>query len=321
MPRTTKVKPPNPLVVVPGVGSETPENALVITYSELDCFRQCPLKHHWYYTLLYSKEPKPGSPLSRGSLWHEVLETYYHEICINGNTARTAADIAAMNHLVDRETGEMDEDQELILWMLGGYRECYEADKHWEVLAIEFAGKVYLGDTEDGRPVYLQFKIDLVIRDLDTDQIWIVDHKSAADFSRQVEIDIDDQFGLYTWALRSAGIPVMGFIRSDARTRRNKSPMTLEQRFRRVDTYRSEQECDNIRRDALATASAIASGLFLYSAPAPDRCSWRCDFLQAHLTLRKVATGPERVLRDFGFEPRKLRHREYASNYPQSIVT
>lgn len=321
MPRKTKVHPPNPMLMVPGVDSELPEGALIVTYSELDCFRQCPLKHHWYYTNLWSKEPKPGSPLSRGGLWHEVMETYYHEICVNGRTDEEAVTIAANQHLIDPKTGEQDEDQELITWMLVGHRQAFGVDKHWRVLAIEFPGRVYLGDTEDGRPVYLQFKIDLVVHDLDTDQLWIVDHKSAADFSRQVEIDIDDQFGLYTWALRSAGVPVMGFIRSDARTRRNKSPMTLEQRFRRVSTFRSEQECDNIRRDALATASAIASGLFLYSSPAPDRCSWRCDFLQVHLTARKVAHQPEQVLRDFGFEQRKLRHREYASNYPQTVIT
>ena len=50
--------------------------------------------------------------------------------------------------------------------------------------------------------------------------IYLWDHKSAADFTRENEMDIDDQFGLYTAFLRQVGIPIFGTIKSEARTRR-----------------------------------------------------------------------------------------------------
>lgn len=148
----------------------------------------------------------------------------------------------------------------------------------------------------------------------------ILTHNSARDFTRQTEIDVDDQFGLYTWALRKLGFPVVGTIRSDARTQRNKSPMTLEQRFRRVSTYRTDQELENIARDAYATASAAWGDTPLHSSPAPDRCSWRCDFLQAHLMYRKGVADEATILSDFGFSVNEKKHREYETDSVLDLI-
>ncbi|AOE44384.1 RecB-like nuclease [Gordonia phage Ghobes] len=295
-----------------------------MTYSELDAYRQCPLKHKWSYKDRWVKPPKVGSPLSRGSLWHLVLECHYTWVQRFGNNV--AVDPAFLfewvkKHLLYDEAGRQNEDQEKVEWLYDGHLDCYGLDPDWEVLEVEFAGQVPLPGPEGGLRVDLRFKVDLVVRDRATGKVWLVDHKSARDFSRETEVDLDDQFGLYTWALRQLGYPVFGTVRSDARTQRNKSPMTLEQRFRRVSTYRTEQELDNLVRDAYNTACAAWGGdTPLHSSPAPDRCSWRCDFLQAHLLYRKGVASEETVLQDFGFTVNDKKHREYDEDPVVSLV-
>lgn len=288
---------------------DVPEGDVVVTYSELDTFRQCPLKHHWAYRERWSKTPKVGSALSRGTLWHNVLETHYEQIRRGQTDLDALQEFALREYLIDPENGQQDEDQALVEWMYDGYVDYYGLDPDWEILVTEAAGQVALAEG-----YHLRFKIDMLVRDRASGKIWLVDHKSARDFTRQAEIDIDDQFGLYTWALRRLGIPVFGFIRSDTRTQRNKGPMTAEQRFRRVLTYRTDTELNNIAADAADTARHAWGGApVLHSSPAPDRCSWRCDFLEAHLMVRKGA-DEERVLPDFGFHRGETKHREYEPN-------
>lgn len=255
-----------------------------------------------------------GTPLSRGSLWHLVLECHYTWVQRFGkNVAVNPAFLFnwAKENLLYDEAGRQNEDQEKVEWLYDGHLDCYGVDPDWEVLEVETAKYALLPVPEGSPRVWLRFKVDLVVRDRTTGRVWLVDHKSARDFSRQVEVDLDDQFGLYTWALRQLGYPVFGTVRSDARTQRNKSPMTLEQRFRRVETFRTDLELENLARDAAATAQAAWGDTPLHSSPAPDRCSWRCDFLQAHLLYRKGVADEETVLRDFGFQVNERKHREY----------
>lgn len=313
--------------IIPVGSDEVREHDTIVTYSEIDTFRQCPLKHRWAYELLMTKEQGVGSLLAKGTLWHLVMETRYWEMA-QGKTVEAASDLAWVRHL-QKPNGEfLNSDAELIKWMLDGYNEFYGADPGWEVLAVELSGMHPLGPLypegvpPSGPKIWLQYKIDLLVKD-PADRIWIVDHKTASAFSQQTEIDLDDQFGLYISALRLAGIPVFGFIRSDARTQRNKGPMKLEDRFRRISTHRTEIELFNIRQDALGTAQLMRSERNpLISSPDPRQCSWKCDFLQAHLMFRKTDRRKRTevdILEGFGFAPRELRHREYDSNYPPLV--
>ncbi len=101
-------------------------------------------------------------------------------------------------------------------------------------------------------------------------------------------------------------------IRSDARTRRNKGPMQLSDRFRRVQTFRGERELENIAADALHTAqAAYREGNPVYSSPDPQQCGWKCDFLEPHLAARKGQASMPVILKDFGFHQREAKHQEY----------
>lgn len=313
MPKLGKTTPPAPRVDETADRFQlydVPPGDVVVTYSELDCFRQCPLKHHWAYRERWSKPPKVGSALAKGTLWHNVLETHYEQVRLGATDPENLRQFALDHYLLDPDTGAQDADQELIEWMYSGYLEHYGLDDEWEVLGTELAGQVPLPRER----FHLRFKIDMLVRHRASGKIWLVDHKSARDFTRQAEIDIDDQFGLYTWALRRLGIPVFGFIRSDTRTQRNKGAMTAEQRFRRVSTYRTDTELQNIANDAASTADHAWGGApVLHSSPSPSMCTWRCDFLETHLMVRK-GMDPEEALGGFGFTRGETKHREYADN-------
>lgn len=322
--RKTPAKPktkPATRVVLRSSGDVTMLDAhqpadLVVTYSELDAFRQCPLKHQWSYRDKWVMDAKTGTALSRGSLWHLVMECHYTWIQRFGDKDLTLVFVRdwIAQHLLFDQAGNQDEDQVLVEWMYDGYLDCYGFDERWEIILIEFAGQVSLPAPDGGPPIDLRFKIDLLIRDRQTGQLWLVDHKSARDFSRQTEIDLDDQFGLYTWALRLLGWPVVGTIRSDARTQRNKGPMATDQRFRQVFTYRTDTELDNIARDAYVTARAAwypHEDRMVYSSPLTFTCSWRCSFVQPHIEIRKGTADEETVMRDFGFRRNDKKHREY----------
>ena len=290
-----------------------PKNAQVVTFSEMDTYRQCPLKHKWSYLDGWRSEAKVGGPLSRGSLWHDVMESHYTLIREGAKGSLDDYRQFMLQHFLTDEAGKQNVDQELVEWMYDGHLEHWGLDDHWEPILIEQAGEVRLRN-EQGRATrfFLRFKIDLVVRDKATGLLWLVDHKSAATLSREVEIDLAEQFRLYAWALRQLGIPIHGMIRSDARTKRNKGPMKLEDRYRRVTTFMSEEEGDRIAQDFLRAAqSAYSKQIPVYASPDPSTCSWKCDFLGVHLAARRGLAEPETLMKDFGKFKTEVKHREY----------
>lgn len=305
-----------------------PKNGVVVTYSEMDSFRQCPLKHQWAYKEGWSKPAQAGGALARGSLWHEVLEVHYRTLQAHypepaqrkrgTEQEARALELCARNvaPLLWDESGRQSEDQELITWMYEGHVEYWGADDEYRFLGVETSGRARLRHPETGRPTrfFYQFKIDLLVQNVETGRLLLWDHKSASDFTRENEMDIDDQFGLYTAFLKDMGVPVFGALKSEARTRRLKTKVApLNERFRRTLTYRSDVELANLQRDLYYAAQAAYANrpeTRLYSSPDPRQCGWKCDFLGVHLATRKGLEA-DQALRDFGFEQRETKHREY----------
>lgn len=294
-----------------------PEDSVVVTYSELDAFRQCPLKHQWSYVDKYRQDAVAGTALTRGSLWHQVMESHYLLLQKHPQWEEYTKERFMqfmLQHFLTDDAGNSSEDQQLIEWMYSGYLEMYGPDSQWEPVLVEQAGEVPMLQP-DGSPsgFYLRFKIDMVARDRTTGALWLFDHKSASTFGRDTEIELDDQFRLYTWALRQMGVPVHGIVRSDARTKRNKGPMSLDNRFRRVITYCTDTEANNVAADALEAArAAYLPGRPVYPSPAPDRCSWRCNYREPCIARRRGLGTPEQLMKDFRFRQSSDKHREYA---------
>ena len=295
----------------------------IVSYSELDTYRQCPLKHQLSYRQRWTKPAQEGRALARGSLWHKVMELHYLALQIaqestpgwsipanvEAQTLNTIWQTVIRPLLSDPATGEQTPDQALIEWMYRGYIKMWGADRDWQILEVERTGFAPL-PAESGRDssrYRLKVKMDLLVRDR-MGQIWLVDHKSCSELPTKLELDIDDQFGLYTGALRRLGWKVYGSIHSAARTRQLKGdedgtkPTELERRFLRTPIYRTDTELDNLLMDAARTARAAyaTTSQAPHSSPSSDRCKWRCDYLDAHLMMRK-GVKPSVALQDFGF--------------------
>lgn len=301
---------------------------VVVSYSELDTYRQCPLKHKLAYKDRYTRPPEEDSALNRGKLWHLVMEEHYRTLQgiqhrlnrrIHKDEEREAlaeAWTGVRRLLADGRTGEQTEVQNLIEWMYRGHVAHWGADLDWLIVGVEHSAVVPL-PAPSGRPsnrYYLKIKIDLVVRDREG-RLLVVDHKSCKNLPTDKELDIDDQFGLYTAGMRSLSHPIFASVHSAARTQRNKgdqdgsNPQPLSGRFKRSIMYRTEAELTSLMVDASATARAAwgPGSDNIYSSPDTDRCRWRCDFLDAHLMSRK-GIPIHTVLRDKGFVVNKERH-------------
>lgn len=263
-----------------------PVTLKIVSFSELGCARQCPMKHQLAYVERWSKEPPRDSPLTKGTAWHAALEIHYNIIREfqqdGGHLVNPARMLEAAESRVEQFLETLDDDlAELIWWMYQGHVELYGADEGWKILAVEHNAVCRL-PLPSGRASQfgLKIKIDLIVADITRRkaQIWIVDHKSGKNLPGKKELDLDDQFGLYTWGLRSMGKKVFGQIHSAARTTRNlgdfpanvelwtakkaagdkpgakPKTQTLEERFHRTPMSRTDIELDTIAREAYRTA-------------------------------------------------------------------
>ncbi len=221
-----------------------------VSYSELDTFRQCPMK----WDLGYRQGWKPTvekEAFRLGHIWHEIMERHYLTIKDFQENGLPAADgshplgeglgpgrsprraTVTETALLERCAGEVgavmdkldDETRGLMEWAYAGYVEAYGCDSDWRIIATEQKGEVPL--TEDGRP--LVWVIDLVVEDLDYGGVWIVDHKFPGDLATDTEIDLDDQLGLYWYAWGISGHEtakrVNGAMLNESRKKRNVGDM------------------------------------------------------------------------------------------------
>lgn len=292
--------------------------AQVVSFSEIDTFRQCPFKHELAYKERWVP-PTVGPALARGTAWHAMLEAHYRVLMDASpgslTSAWSEAQLAAYRWLVEAKLPEEEED--LLRWMYAGY--C----KHWEgedwgikagthVLAVEHAAEVALPTDRGGRSRFrFKLKIDLVV--WINGKLWVVDHKSGKDLPRQKETDIDDQFGLYIWGMRQLGRNVFGSVYNAARTQRNKDQdknyQPLDERFSRTRLARTDVELTHLAVDAYRAAK-MAYSLKPGEAPRSpntDTCKWKCGFTEACLLGRK-GLDDRAILRDTGFRQDFERH-------------
>jgi hypothetical protein len=333
----------------------TEEFDRIVSYSELASYRQCPLKHHLEYNQRWTKEQRPDGALAKGSAWHLVMEDHYRAMQLAQDGKHEPADRWAKAVMAGRKrlhSMRNDLNYDLLVWMYDGYiKQWKDEAKTWHIEAVErkFVAELPRIDNGDdvGSKIGIKVRLDVLVYDTETGGYWIVDHKSGADLPIQQDLEIDDQFGLYTAILRDLGIDVMGAIHNAARTkmnqgdepdfaaktermveardamekgpertelsrkigsRRNSKPQTLEQRFSRTYLNRTNQELESIKKDAAAVAAVMTwPGLPLFSSPNPRSCGWMCSFKEAHLTMRE-GRPMEQTMREYGFEQNFTRH-------------
>lgn len=317
----------------------------LVSWSEIDTYRQCPHKHDLSYKQRWKLEDESPA-LTRGTAWHTIMESHYTAIM---PAPPIAGFIPSVDEAFDKIT---DPDvRDLVSWMYTGYLDFYGNDPDWEIVAVEFPFQVWLPTLTGGRSNFkLKGKIDLVIRW--KGKLYIVDHKSCKDLPTGKKLELDDQFGLYTWAMKQLGKPIFASMHSAARTQRNAAKpesldsiikradaagllvnmggadrkayaknqqelhpnagtveQTLDSRFKRTPLYRGDTELDRIARDAYLTVrNAYRSGEAERNTDV-ERCGWRCPFTEACLHGRKTTNAQELdYLRTAGYVQDFTRH-------------
>lgn len=301
---------------------------IIVSYSELDTYRQCPLKHHILYGQRWTKPSKADGALAKGSLYHKVMEEHYRLIkayqdANKGKNPKEGSQeeadlLEACKQVIlelcwDSTTGDwFSPIHELIWWMYEGHISLYGAMPEWRIKGVEHQIITPLRDERSRKTRYhLKAKMDLVIRHRFNGGLWVVDHKSGANLPTDMDLEIDDQFGLYTWAMRQVGKPVIGSLHAANRTQRNKSFMPLDTRMKLTYLNRDDKELENLALDAYRVAwnahPPKSSGPKPYSSPDPRTCGWKCDIKEPHLLMRR-GRKPSEVLREYGFKIDRTRH-------------
>jgi hypothetical protein len=313
---------------VPEPGDVEPR---VVSYSEIAAARHCPLRHQLAYVERWHQEGEQRSGArGLGTDWHFVLEAQFRELMAIQALMRdqgqapephpwarwtypdgTAETLYRVIHDTDVFAGP---NAELIAWMYEGYTRYYQLHPTWTILAVEFNPEVELPNP-DGGPSRFRLKVraDLVVQDLASQLIWLIDHKSGQRRPIQEALDLSDQFGLYTWCLRLLGRPVHGAIHSWAKTVRPKTSVdTLANRFQLYPLDRGEHELAEIAADAYRSIDRryqeVDAEMVPTSAPDGEWCKRRCDFVNPHLAARKGFTTLQAYLRDTGWSPNAPRH-------------
>ena len=321
-------------VILPGAYPFDYDKDRVISYSEINEYRKCPLSHHIFYVERWKKPVDDDSALFKGTLYHLVMEAHFNVLkawqdenprkSVYPPEMREQCRIAAYSHLNVGSEGQT-ETESLVQWMYDGYVEHYGLNPEWRILAVEYQMAEVLPDPRTGEdsPYVIKAKLDLIIQDRLSGKVWVVDQKSGKNLPAYDDLDLNDQFGLYNWLLQMNGVPIVGTIHAAARTQRNQAdfpeysgkskPQMLEDRFRLTLLSRTDDELKSVAADAWAVAvnmypeDAGFQPLPIYSSPMPNVFGYNREFKEAYLLARK-GNDLRKTMQVMGYEQDHTRH-------------
>jgi hypothetical protein len=283
-----------------------------VSWTQINTARECPHKHWLRYDQGW-RWPKVARPLALGILWHELLDAHYRPTIGRAGPPgiEAARDLLVEAGVTNRNSDGFDI-ASTCLWMYDGYRKFWGDDLDWKVLDVEIEVEAPLGEVElpPGRSTpaetvqfMLYCRLDLLIEV--NGHLWVIDHKANKNLPSNKELDLDDQMPLYIWAMRQQGYPVRGAQFNIARTYQTKQPQTLDGRFQRLWAYRSDDELETVRREAIETlVERYRPDATHGRHPDPMNCKWRCPYVEACIGGRKSPHLEEQILVAEGFTKR-----------------
>lgn len=280
----------------------------VVSYSEISSGRACPHQHELAYKDRWVP-PREGPALVRGTAWHAIMEYHYQAQKVGAKRGDIRASLAPL--FFYDEDGTQSDEQSLLEWMYDGYVQQWAAeDGEFKIVAVEHEAEVPLPTSKGTMSQFrLKMKIDLVVRDR-RGKLWVVDHKTCQNLPSNRELELDDQFGLYTWGMRQLGHQVFGCIYNAARTTRNKiKKQPLDERFSRTLMARNDDELDTLAIEAWRSARAVYAWQPGTAPRHPDseKCRFRCSFTEPCLASRR-GMDEVRFLHDTGYVQDPTRH-------------
>lgn len=196
-----------------------------IHISDVRTFKSCRRRWAWSSPLRGHLEPA-FTPIhfTIGKAIHFALGTFYETgahptdtfvTYLNKEVARQEAELGV---LWPDERNKLDEAMRLGKGMLDNYigwvRSPAKPDDAWESVATEMKFEVQIPNPNTGTPssrIFLAGRLDAVIRNKVTNQLWLREYKTAAREPNPDWLQLDDQAAIYCWAVEQIlGEPVAG---------------------------------------------------------------------------------------------------------------
>jgi RecB family exonuclease len=205
-----------------------------LSSSEIKRFLAC--KRSWYYNQVLGyrhKKSEHTGPLFLGDRVHKALEVYYENFTIEAALGFLHGSYVADVELYPNESDALLKEKKLTTAMIEGYFQWLEEtgeDEYLEVLGVEGMLETPYGNHT------LIGKYDLMVLDTQTGLIWLLDHKTAQDFSASARFQQEIQFkhyaaiGTANFGDRFGGV-IWNGLRKVQRTGRAKPPFYMRERI------------------------------------------------------------------------------------------
>jgi len=203
----------------------TDGEGLITTQSLWQTFQRCEKRAEWQY--IHRLRPKKiPEPLEFGTLFHQCMEIWYgrHQLpeafrapeMIFGIIQKTIDDYyPRWSEAVEPETGIIKKDDAesfrhlrsrlLMTAMIHAYIRKYP-EEPWRILAIEKEFRVPIRNPETNKssPYDLVGKIDLLVFDKETEELVIVDHKTAKTIDSNYILGLELDLQVHLYAIHAA---------------------------------------------------------------------------------------------------------------------
>lgn len=225
-------------------------NPRKISNSEVSTWLVC--QRQYYYQFDLSLEPVYFSEaLSRGLLGHEVLAVYYK--ALKDGVPHDDAVFKARQFLMTY-MGGTTYDLSIVLevdTILQAYWAYRQGDPNWRILHVEEQFTTFLSNEFE-----FSMRLDLLVQDLTTGEIILVDHKFVYDFWTQDDLMLNPQLPKYIGSLRANNIKVDRAILNQLRYRKLKEP-TPERLFVHESYTPTNAKVVNVIRDQITKSQEI----------------------------------------------------------------
>ena len=200
------------LTISPTTDCTATSDKLVLTYSALNTFRNCPRKYKHRY--IDNLRPRArAEALSFGGIVHGAIELWYRTV---HNPMRLAIVLDTMDQqFPERNVDDLQKSHwHLARAMFTGYARRY-ATEDFEIVEVEkeFVGEIRNPDTgRQSQTFRIAGKVDAIVRC--HDGMYLLEHKTAASIDANYldKLWTDTQISLYTHYLREMGYPIVGVI-------------------------------------------------------------------------------------------------------------
>lgn len=298
-----------------------PDSPHLLTHSSMATYRLC--KGRWYWSSVLGIRPVlTAIALIFGTRLHTFLEAWF----LHG------WDVAAAT-LTEEELADLDPyDRAMLRAMCLAYHARWAGERHrWRVLHVEVKFRAPIVNPQTGRRSrnYDQGgKIDLILLNLETSEVWVVEHKSSgADLGPSStywsRLRLDPQLSIYVNGARSLGLDPKGVI-YDVVGKPDRSPLKATPESKRK--YTQGKGCKlcggkaGVQGDGMRRINGIAHG----PCPACDEGWMRGEGPRLHADQREHDEAPgafgARCFADLMNHDRALIHRREVARLDEAML-